>query len=245
MPKLADLHNHALYGVDDGARTLADTEAMLAVSYAEGVRALCLTPHAGHPRFHEASEVQAHYRAVQQLCLEKFPELTLYLGSELYGYRDCLDRLVAGRYHPLGNGSAVLVEFDLDVAFREMCNFFLACRGAGYYPVLAHAERYECLSQDIGHVQELSNMRVMIQINASSIPHRLFASRHARLAHRMMEVGLVDIVASDAHDVKRRPPQLLYAYQTVEKQYGAARAARLFYETPQRLLAGEQRKERL
>ena len=218
MPKLADLHNHALYGVDDGARLLADTEAMLAVSYAEGVRTLCLTPHAGHPCFRDTSEVQAHYRDVQQLCREKFPELALYLGNELYGYRDCLDRLVGGQYHPLGNGKAVLVEFDLDVAFREMCNFFHACRGAGYYPVLAHAERYSCLVRDIGHVQELSGMRVMIQVNASSIFHRLFASQHTRLARLMLESELVDIVASDAHDVKSRTPQLLRAYRAVEKR---------------------------
>ena len=240
MPKLVDMHNHALFGVDDGAQTLADAMDMIAVSYAEGVRVLCLTPHADPVRFRcEAETVEAHYREIQALCHEKFPDLSLYRGNELYGYQGCLELLVAGKYCPLGNGRSVLVEFALDVTYLEMYNFFLSCRGVGYYPVLAHAERYECLANNIDRVCELAHMRIMIQVNASSVLRRLVATPWMRAARRMMEAGVVDMIASDAHGVKSRSSQLLQAYCMVAKQYGAARANRLFYETPQRLLAGE------
>ena len=47
---LADMHIHALYGVDDGARTEEEMRAIVTKSYEEGVRVMCVTPHF-HPRY--------------------------------------------------------------------------------------------------------------------------------------------------------------------------------------------------
>lgn len=40
-----DIHIHALYGVDDGAKTEAEMQAIVDASYADGIRTLCVTPH--------------------------------------------------------------------------------------------------------------------------------------------------------------------------------------------------------
>ena len=45
-----DLHIHALFGVDDGAKNEADMRAMVDAAYADGVRTLCVTPHY-HPGY--------------------------------------------------------------------------------------------------------------------------------------------------------------------------------------------------
>lgn len=246
MPKLADLHNHALFGVDDGAKAIEMTEAMLAISYAQGVRVLCLTPHGDPSRFScKTEKVEARFAAVKQLCREKFPALTLYLGHELFGHIGSVASLQSGHYRPLGNGNVVLAEFMPDVDYRGICNVFHSYRAAGYAPMLAHAERYACLLRDVGRVRELSRMRVLIQVNARTVCHNPWLSATGRFADKLLQEDLVDVVASDAHDTKRRPPDLLSAYRTVERRYGTERAKRLFFETPQRLLAGENRKEDL
>ena len=42
---LADIHAHFVYGMDDGARTREDMEAMLDAAYADGITSLVATPH--------------------------------------------------------------------------------------------------------------------------------------------------------------------------------------------------------
>ena len=45
MASYFDLHSHLLFGVDDGAKTKEEMFAMLDMAYADGTRAICLTPH--------------------------------------------------------------------------------------------------------------------------------------------------------------------------------------------------------
>ncbi len=44
--------------------------------------------------------------------------------------------------------------------------------------------------------------------------------------------GIVHIVASDAHNTKRRPLRLQPAYRAVSEQFGATKAQALFVDNP-------------
>ena len=51
----------------------------------------------------------------------------------------------------------------------------------------------------------------------------------------MLQDGLVNYVASDAHSVKRRPPILSHARKTVAQLLGEERAKALFVTNPLQL----------
>lgn len=240
MPKLADLHNHTLYGLDDGAADEACALQMLDISYAQGVRAMCLTPHGDTMRFpYEKEKLLAHFEALSAHCRERYPDLVLFLGNEIYGYIDSADALAAGRFLPLGRSRVALVEFDRDVDFRKMCNVLQSYHACGYQPMLAHAERCFSLLKDEGRVRELVARRVRIQLNTSAFRRGFLPSRVNRFAYHMVEAGLVDVVATDAHGVTSRTPYMLAAYQEVEKRYGGRVAEQLFYCNPLHILLGE------
>lgn len=242
MPKLADLHNHALFGVDDGAKNVEMAEQMLAISYAEGVRVMCLTPHGDPLRFPcERATVLSHFEQIKQRCREKFPELTLYLGNEIFGHIDSAATLADGQFLPLGESDVALVEFADEVGYREMCNVLQSYRSAGFRPMLAHLERYICLERDVMRVRELVEMRVLTSINASALRRGLFASSITRFVYRLLSEGLIDVIASDAHAIGERTPHLLDAYGAVEKRFGKEQAKKLFYENPVCILTGEKR----
>lgn len=239
MPVFADIHNHSLYGVDDGAKTREDCENMIAASYAEGVRHLCFTPH--HHVSHytpDRAVVEARFSAVAAWAREKFPDLTLYLGNEIFGYSEGLLAVQSGAAVTLAGHGAILFEFHDTERFLYIRNRLREARTLGYTPVLAHAERYACLYKDIARVEELVRRRVQIQINAASLLRR-FHFRERRFIKKLLERDLVAVIASDAHDLESRPPALRAAYDFIVKNYGEERANRLFYENPRRLLSAD------
>ena len=48
---MIDIHNHSLFGVDDGADTLEETIAMTQAASKQGVTDIFMTPHFRHGMF--------------------------------------------------------------------------------------------------------------------------------------------------------------------------------------------------
>ena len=48
---MIDIHCHLLYGVDDGAKTIEESVAMLEAAKEQGISAMILTPHYRHGMF--------------------------------------------------------------------------------------------------------------------------------------------------------------------------------------------------
>ena len=236
MPEMVDLHNHALFGVDDGARTMAICEQMLANAYADGVRTVCFTPHYNPYSFsYSFEDLRVRFEKIAALAARRMPAMQLLLGNEIFAYPVCLTALEAGKCLPLGNGKYALIEFAPSISYREMRNAFLTCFAAGFTPVLAHAERYRCLIEKPVRVFELSDMQVGIQVNAED----LFIGPPLKsyfFVHWLMRHDLVTVIASDAHDLDMRPHLMAVAYRKVEKKYGSATAQRLFCSNPKKYL---------
>ena len=217
MTTFVDIHNHSLFGFDDGAKTREDCEKMIAASYAEGVRHLCFTPH--HHVTHytpDRSVLEARFEEIRAWAQEKYPDLTLYLGNEVFGYSEGLLAVQSGAACTLAGRGTVLFEFHDTERFLYIRNRLREARTLGYTPVLAHAERYGCLYKDIGRVEELVRRRIHIQINASSI-NRRFHFRERRFIRRLLDADLVSVIASDAHDMTTRTPALREAYEFILK----------------------------
>lgn len=234
MGELIDLHNHALPGVDDGARDISETVRLLKALAQEGVGTVCFTPHY-NPAWCRttAAESAAVFRETAAVLRAECPEMRLYLGSEVYFYPDTAEALRAGLCRPLGEGNTVLAEFSPAAPYDFLRNAALAMQGAGFHPLLAHAERYTVLLRDPLLVRQLREMRVNIQVNASGIFAPLFSVRRA-FVRRLLREGMVDVVASDAHAPGNHGMRRAYAY--VKRTHGEVYAARIFCENPHRYL---------
>lgn len=238
MSAFADIHCHALFGVDDGAPDEATMYEMLCMAYRDGTRELCLTPHCSFVYAPSRDLVAKTFAQAEKYCREHLPEMKLYLGNELTYRSSCLELLTAGECRTIADTRYVLVDFlmipDAAVIIRGIENLL----NAGYLPIVAHPERYRCFG---GKKKELARMietGALIQVNASSILSSP-VSFSGRMARRLLAEGWIDVVASDGHDVLARSPMLSKAYDAVQKKYGQAYASRLFSETPRRILSGE------
>ncbi len=230
----ADIHIHALFGADDGARNEQVMRDMIDASYADGVRLMCMTPHF-HPGYfgeNTAAVAEAYGRA-ETYVREKYPELMIYLGNELRYDVGCLSWLRDNKCAMMGKNGHILVDFSENEAESRIESGLYELQNAGYTPILAHAERYRNLAIK-KTLFDLRENGVLIQMDTQAILGD-FGFTERRRAGAILDRRLADFVGSDAHDLIKRKPGLSAAYERVEKKYGKEYAYALFWGNARRL----------
>ena len=93
----ADIHSHFLYGIDDGARTRQEMEAMLDAAHEDGICRLYATPHAvlGVRPF-DAGMCAQRLEEAREYCRQRGYGMQLYMGAELM-YTPALERFAMER----------------------------------------------------------------------------------------------------------------------------------------------------
>lgn len=237
--KFVDLHFHGLYGLDDGAKTLETAQSMLDAAYSDGTRAICFTPHF-HPGYygHNGGAAMDRYLELRHIAGERWPELELYLGNELHYDPACVGWLDSGECRTIHETRYLLVDFSDDVPEYTLVKALKQLLGIGYRPILAHIERYSKLRGKTGTIRDLADSGIVIQVDSQGVLGGFgMGARHA--ARHLLRCGLVDLVASDAHDTEKRPPELSKCYHFVEEHWGRSYADVLFWENPRRILKGD------
>ena len=232
----ADIHIHALFGVDDGPKTERDMQRMVDAVYADGTRVLCLTPHY-HPGYFGENREKAvvAFKELAGYVREKYPDMALFLGNELRYSPEAVSWLADGACRTMNGTDFVLVDFYQDEKQKDIVRALEGLMNGGYTPILAHAERYPNLA--IRTVQDLSRNGVWIQLDVQSLLGGSGMGAKFR-SKALLKAGLVDIVSSDAHDLNKRVPGLAKGYRYVARKYSQEYANGIFYENAVRILQG-------
>ncbi len=228
---LCDLHCHILAGVDDGAPDDEHMLDLITYEYECGVRHLCFTPHYNPALFEPKPEkIAESFETAKKFCAESFPDMTLYLGNEVFMRPDTVERLRDRSCKPLGDSRVVLTEFHPTTTYSDMRMYVVKLISAGKLPLLAHIERYDKLN-DPQDIMELKSLGVKFQINTEA-----FESPKKKLIARLVEEGLIDAVADDRHSRHRGEPNLAETYEYVAKRFGNHAAEALFIRRPLNIL---------
>lgn len=227
MKGFTDIHAHFVYGVDDGARTRQDMEAMLDAAHADGIAVLIATPHVTPGlRPFDAARFREHLDEACAYCADRGYAMELLPGAELLYTPAIRADAMAQRLPTLGGTNRVLMEFTPEIALRDMQDALELMKHSGYAATFAHVERYACLFRggSAGRLREAYD--VAFQINAHTIlnPPGFFRGRKLR---RWLRDGWVEAVASDAHDTRKRPFRMKQAFDALSDALGPQEAARL------------------
>lgn len=233
---LIDIHTHILPGLDDGARNWDTCLEMIKRSADSGVCKIIATPHY-YPWKEKVSP-----KEIKELCREaeeKFNKkhritMDIYPGNEIYYSVDAIQNLREGKILTLAGSRYVLVEFEPKTSYHVFCRGIKEFRDAGYIPIVAHMERYECLRQ-ASKMQELKEMGALFQMNLEAIQGGFFES-DSRRSKRCLLKEQIDFLSSDMHDLHRRSPlakeELLWVQKKLNPKYQKA----LLYKNAQRIL---------
>ena len=136
------------------------------------------------------------------------------------------DRLLA-----LADTRYVLVEPPHHTAPPRLAELFFALLAVGYVPILTHPERLLWAKSRYELIGRLFAAGVWMQITAGSLTGA-FGRNAQYLAERMLDEGLVHILATDAHDTERRPPILSRGRQLAAARVGESEAQHLVATRP-------------
>lgn len=239
---LVDVHCHVLPGVDDGAPDLETSLEMLRAAAANGTVAMIATPHQHPGRYPNPREPleAAHEKLLaaveeRRAAGEELPELRL--GAEVHLDDGIVERLASGDLLSLAGGPHVLLELPDVFPTAPVEQLLYELQMADRQVVLAHPERVGRLVREPELIERFVARGALAQVTGHSVSGR-FGPECRALTHRLLEARLVHCVASDAHDLKRRPTPLAEARAVVAEGYGEEEAVRLFEETPRAILEG-------
>jgi protein-tyrosine phosphatase len=147
-----------------------------------------------------------------------------------------LDQLQAGSVPTFNGGRYFLLEPPHHVAPPNFEAFVFRLMAAGYVPIVTHPERLSWIEQDYAVFGRLARNGAWMQLTAGSLTGR-FGSGARYWGERMLDEGLVHILATDAHGLKRRPPLLAEGVKAAARWVGAEEARRMVFERPAAALA--------
>lgn len=234
--KKIDIHNHILPGLDDGAKDEEISLQMLRMAVEDGINHLIATPHFHYRRGHAAPEqIKSALTLMQEMADEEGIPIHLYAGNELYYTHDLLEIVKAKDALTLADSDYVLLEFSPETEQRKIQNAVYHFLSEGYYPIIAHMERYQAFYKQPDFAETILRMGAYYQVNAGSITGSAGWALK-RFTRNMMKSGMIQFVATDAHDLQKRQPRLGAASAWIEKKLGESEMKDYLYENPLKIL---------
>ena len=227
----SDVHHHLVYGMDDdGPKTPEDMHLMLQLAAQDGITTVYATPHVSPGvRFFDYPLYLARVEEANGWCRQNGLDLTVLPGAELLYTPLTGELLRNGNVPAMGGSRCALVEFLPAASLKEIREAVAALARSGFSAIIAHAERYPALVRNLEAAMALKReYRTLYQANAGLfIGSRGFWLNRFR-KHAVTE-GLIDLVASDAHNVGSRRVNMAEGYKRVAEGYGRETAGKIFY----------------
>jgi len=234
---LIDLHCHMLPGIDDGAPTLATSVAMARAAVADGIRVTACTSHIYPGLYENTAQVIRGARLALQAELKRLDiPLTLVDGADTHLVPEVLEGLRSGRIPTLNGSRYLLLEPPHHVAPQRFEESVFALQVAGYVPVITHPERLGWVGAHYAAFKRLALAGVWMQITAGAVTGA-FGRTPKRFAEKMLDEGLVHILATDAHDLEQRPPVLSAGRDAAARRVGDIEAEHLVLTRPKGILS--------
>lgn len=232
--RLIDLHSHILPQIDDGARNIKQSLAMARACWADGISTIVATPHFYQDRSKGMlSKRMTALLSLREALAEADIPIEILPGFEVSATAMLQNRSSLGSL-TLDGTKWILLErpYLYSDEFQESIeNVFRQ----ELYPLIAHPERYDYFTNDYAVLGEYIARGAWAQVTAAAIAGDQ-GNRRQKWCFRAIELDLIHIVATDAHNIQNRSPRMQAAMQVILERFGEDMLRKLFYENPEKLL---------
>ncbi|NLL75013.1 MAG: hypothetical protein GX233_04505 [Erysipelothrix sp.] len=201
---MVDIHTHVLANMDDGASSYEESLQMIKMMELSGIKNVVATSHFDVSK-QDIEEFllkrSESLNATRQILVDQNINVTLLSGCELM-FTPQLAHVDLAPF-TIENTDYVLIELSTRYDNPSLLQTFELIIGNGFIPILAHVERYSYLISDSSRIVELINQGVLMQVNVKSIDNEKYP-----YIKSMFKNNLIHLIASDAHNMKNRAPNL-------------------------------------
>ncbi|RNC90264.1 MAG: histidinol phosphatase [Allomuricauda sp.] len=195
-----DIHNHILPGIDDGAKTIEQSLDLIKGFAEFGVKNFVCTPHIMHNYYENTpASIAASYDKLKLALAHENMEDTILDRAAEHMIDDNFEDLLARKdimplkkYHLLVEMSFLQAPINFDRAIQKITS-------AGYFPILAHPERYGFLRGNFRRYESLKRKNILFQVNLLSLAG-YYGDDKKSMAYKLIEKDLVEFLASDVHN---------------------------------------------
>jgi protein-tyrosine phosphatase len=242
---LIDIHAHILPGLDDGARSWEESLEMARMAVADGIRVMVATPHLYKSRSIDPGQINRKEIVFDRLLLfrEKLAAAEIPL------------EVLPGCDFPLGFESLQLLAQDLALTINDARRYLLVelpdtalppalddicfqLQSQGLTPIITHPERHFLIQERPQKLRRLLDLGCLAQLTGSSLTG-WFGRRVKKTSRHLVKAGYIQLLATDAHNTRTRPPVLSQAVKALSRLVGETQALAMVTRFPEKVITGE------
>ncbi|MDK9866999.1 hypothetical protein AST01_03470 [Staphylococcus equorum] len=202
---MIDIHNHILWDVDDGPKTIENSIEMARQAVEIGISHIITTPHYYSGKYEvNKNQLRSQTRILNSKLVELNIPIKLKVGQEVYFSERLFEDLEFGHIAPIEGTQYILIEMSFIEIPLYAFDFLLKLVEKGYKPIIAHPERYNSIQHNLYILDRLVDIGCVLQMNAGSLLG-LYGKPAKKVAKFMIKNCKLHIIGSDAHNNNKRP----------------------------------------
>jgi len=191
---MKDIHNHLLYGIDDGSDSYNKSLKILNDLSREGVTDIVVTPH-----YIIGSNYNSNNQKKEEILnkLQKQTNIKLYMGNEVYIDHGIIEEINCGNISTINNTNYLLMELPLGEKLECAKDIIFKLRNNKIIPIIAHPERYHYLKLD--DLVDFIEMGCLLQGNITSLTNKYGKDAKENL-ELLLKKHMIHILGTDTHN---------------------------------------------
>jgi protein-tyrosine phosphatase len=235
---MIDLHCHLLPGIDDGSKSLEQSLDMLRHAVDAGIKKIVCTPHITPGRYDNSYDsIETVFETLKAEAIDNSISIEIGFAAEIRFDPVIVDMVNNDTLPVLGEYEGerlILLEFPhshIPPGSEELIQW-LADKGIRV--LIAHPERNRSVLYDIEKLRSLHKLGCLFQITGGSLTN-VFSDGSRDCAIELLKRDWVSVIASDAHNLHARPPELELARQEAEKIVGEEESIEMVLGRPDKI----------
>lgn len=218
---MIDLHCHILPGIDDGPSDYSLSLEMAKKAASEGITQIVATPHHKNGVYlNKKMRILEQVKEFNKILEYNQIPLVILPGQEIRMYGEIVEDYQKGEILTLNNtGKYLFIEFPTKEVPHYAEKLLINIQFKGFIPIIVHPERNHRILEDPDILYRFINQGALAQITAGSLVG-VFGNKIQKFSHQLIEANLIHLLASDAHNVVKRPFHMRNSLEIIINRYG-------------------------
>jgi len=197
---MIEIHSHILPGIDDGSKTIDESIEIIKNAIDNGVTDIILTPHyiVGSDYMVNNADKKKLLTKLKTRLKKENIDINLYLGNEVFVENNMPELIDNNEITTINNSKYLLFELPMNYSFNGLDNVIFDLRNKGYYPIIAHPERYAFLKENPKLIEDLIDKGALFQGNIGSFIGS-YGKRTKEVALLYIKHNIYTFIGTDTH----------------------------------------------